>query len=344
MGYLECGKCRRYYKLHEGASLEDFTHCSCGGILTYTESIEGLEHPQEDSENLMEHPTAESAENPAKTSSITTEKKAEIKFKNTTNNFKNHEKATKVKKSNIMEEKNQTKQLSNIGLVLMFIGLFFLIFAFFYPFLLIGSMADNPDGILALFIQTIWIYIISIILMMIGGFIFVIANIGKTGKRKKVKSRVLAKNMNELPGSYTLFQNVRIPKTRSLIGQVIIGPNGIFIIQNRKYKGNFIIRDDEWWRVKGNRRTKAISSPGKLIKMNSIHLKRFLNLHNINIDYGWITPIVSAPHDQYTMEEKPKNYHLIPPEDVSKFIINQNKNMDQELMMRSIALIASCSS
>ncbi|MBP1946421.1 hypothetical protein [Methanobacterium petrolearium] len=30
----------RYYKLHEGESLNDFAQCSCGGSLIYTEIID----------------------------------------------------------------------------------------------------------------------------------------------------------------------------------------------------------------------------------------------------------------------------------------------------------------
>lgn len=310
MGYLKCQKCGKYYKLHEGESLDDFAHCSCGGSLIYAEDVEKLKVPEED---LKEINNSEETGNGKKMDS------------------------TKGKKHN-------SPQLSKIGLIIMFIGLFCLIFAFFYPFLFLGTLTDSPDSFVGLFIQTIWIYLISIILMILGVFIFLIANIGKTSAKKEVKTHVFTEYLKEIPGSHTIFQNVRIPKTRSLIGLVIIGPNGIFIIQNRRIKGNFIIRNEEWWRLKGNQRVKPVSNPAKLVKMNTIDLKRFLNSHNVNVEYMWITPIVSLSQDQYTVEEEPQNYHLIPPENINEFLSKQKKTMDQELMMRSIALIARFSS
>jgi hypothetical protein len=133
---------------------------------------------------------------------------------------------------------------------------------------------------------------------------------------------------------------VKIPKTRSIIGQVVIGTNGIFIIHNRSTKGEFIIRNDEWWRLQGNKRTKSVFNPAKIVKMNVIDVKRFLNSHNVNVEYMWINPIVSFPSKQYTIEESPQKYNLMPPGDVSKFINSQKRIMDPDLMMRAIALVA----
>ncbi len=220
----------------------------------------------------------------------------------------------------------------------MFVGFCLLIFAFFYPFLFFGSLVDNPDSIINLFTQTVWIYLISTILMVLGTFIFIIVNLGRSHK-EKVKSPVISEYLNELPDNYTIFHKVRIPQTRSLISHLIIGPNGIFIIQGRSISGNFIIRNDEWWRSKTNKRTKTISNPGKLVKMNSIDLKRFLESHNVNIDYAWITPIVAFSPDRYTIEEPPLHYNLMPPDEVIPFILNQKKAMDPETKMKVIALI-----
>lgn len=306
MGYLQCQKCGENYKLDNGESLDDFAYCSCGGSLIYKEKVNQSKTPEED-----------------------TDRPKKIK---------------KINESDSVKGKNQgSPQLSKIGLILMFIGFFCLIFAFFYPFLFFGNVNNDPDSVLSIFIQTVWIYLISIILMIIGAFLFLIANIGKTSYKKQSKAHVLEEYLKELPGSHTIFRNVRIPKTRTLISHVIIGPNGIFIIQKKTFNGKFIIKNEEWWRVKGNQRKKSVSNPGKLVKMNSVDLKRYLESHNVNIEYLWITPIVSFPQGQFTVEEEPKNYHLISPENILEFILSQEKSMDPEFMMKVIALIARCS-
>ena len=308
MGYLKCQKCGGYYKLHEGESLNDFTQCSCGGSLIYTESIDESKVHEED-----------------------------LKVSTTSG------KSEKLERPESEEKKHSNFELSKIGLIIMFIGLFCLIFAFFYPMLSLLILPSNPDTIPSILIQTVWIYLTSFVLMILGVFIFLIASIGNTGKKKRAKTR-FSEYLKEIPDSHTIFQNVRIPKTKSLISMVIIGPNGIFIIQNRTFKGNFIIRNHEWWRLKGNQRVKYVSNPGKIVKMNTIDLKKFLNSHNVNVDYNWITSIVSVPQNLYTVEEEPQNYHLVPPTQIKEFISRQKKTMDPELMMKSIALIARYSS
>lgn len=38
-GYLLCEKCKGYYELEEGESLEDFESCECGGNLKFTQEL-----------------------------------------------------------------------------------------------------------------------------------------------------------------------------------------------------------------------------------------------------------------------------------------------------------------
>jgi hypothetical protein len=330
MGYLFCQKCGGYYELREGESVDDFAHCSCGGSLIYTEKIDGLLQPEINSKK--------SEEFSAEKISTTTDEKSHSKI--VSPDFDEVSK-NKNKKSDNVHEKYQTqKQISNLGLIIMFVGLFLLIFAFFYPFLFFGAVINNPDNILGLFVQTVWLYLISIIMMILGAFLFLFFNISMSNTKKRSKNSAIGENLKELPGSYTIFNNVKIPKTRSIIGQLVIGSNGIFIIHNRSTKGKFIIQNDEWWRLQGNKRTKSVFNPAKVVKMNVIDLKRFLNSHNVNVEYMWINPIVTFPSKQYTIEESPQKYNLMPPGDVSKFINSQKRIMDPDLMMRAIALVA----
>ncbi|NYB51162.1 MAG: NERD domain-containing protein [Methanobacteriaceae archaeon] len=329
MGYLFCQKCGGYYELSEGETLDEFAHCSCGGSLIYTEKIKEQSHPHNTSENLNESKDKKTSIPPpeginSREFADDLDEKSKNKTKMDYYNLKYH----------------NEKQISKLGLILMFIGLLLLILAFFYPFLLFGTVINNPDNFIGLFVQTIWIYMISIITMILGAFLFLFFNISMSNTKKRSKTSHIRENLKNLPGSYTIFQNIRIPKTRSLIGHMVIGSNGIFIIHHGSNKGNFVILKDEWWRLQGNKRTKSAFNPAKTVKMNVVDLKRFLNTHNVDVDYRLITPIVSFPSRQFTVEEAPEKYNLMPPEEVSEFIINTKRTMDPQLMMRVIALIA----
>lgn len=40
MAYIICEKCRKYYKVEEGESLEDFELCRCGGNLKFVQNLD----------------------------------------------------------------------------------------------------------------------------------------------------------------------------------------------------------------------------------------------------------------------------------------------------------------
>jgi ribosomal protein L40E len=44
MPYLICDECGKYYKLNEGKSSFNYEKCSCGGKLTYIDTLEGMKN------------------------------------------------------------------------------------------------------------------------------------------------------------------------------------------------------------------------------------------------------------------------------------------------------------
>jgi len=58
MGYLICDKCKGYYKLKEGESIDDFDNCQCGGKLRY---IDNIDEYLNDEQNITQYSNSKEA-------------------------------------------------------------------------------------------------------------------------------------------------------------------------------------------------------------------------------------------------------------------------------------------
>ncbi|MEG3225214.1 MAG: hypothetical protein BME94_06795 [Methanobacteriales archaeon Met13] len=314
MGYLRCENCGDYYELNEGESVEDFEACQCGGKLVFTEVIE----EKEDTDVVDRGSSHDSP-------------KQSLEF---------DEKSPATESSLDPAPKTTFWTLSNVGLLMMVIGFIGLIFAFFFPFLFLWNVpTDNPDSFIGLFVKTIWIYMISIIVMFLGLVLFLAANLNKN--KKKIASNLgdVAGKIQELPMDYHVFTNVKLPDVRLKIGQLVVGPTGIFVIESHSLPGYYLFEGDDWWKDSGNRRVKSISNPGKQAKSKTMELRRFLNSHEVNVEYVWMNPVVSLPLDNYRVDEKPRNYNLMTPDEVSEFILSKKSRIDEDLVERAVTII-----
>jgi hypothetical protein len=107
--------------------------------------------------------------------------------------------------------------------------------------------------------------------------------------------------LSTLPAEYTLFNQIRLPDERSRTGFreadfVVVGNNGVFIIENKDYRGE--IRGDEnaanWELHKigigGTPYTKACRNPIRQVRVYVTLLSRLFLMRDIK---ARITPLVS---------------------------------------------------
>jgi hypothetical protein len=114
------------------------------------------------------------------------------------------------------------------------------------------------------------------------------------------EDRVLA-TISALPAEYTLFNQIRLPDERSRTGFreadfVVVGNNGVFIIENKDYRGE--IQGDgtaaNWELHKvgigGTPYTKSCRNPVRQVRVYVALLSRLFAMHGIKVR---ITPLVS---------------------------------------------------
>ena len=57
-----------------------------------------------------------------------------------------------------------------------------------------------------------------------------------------IGEKVVADSLDTLPQDYFVFNDVNLPKSQGNIDHVVVGPNGIFVIETKNYRGSFYSR------------------------------------------------------------------------------------------------------
>ncbi len=98
---------------------------------------------------------------------------------------------------------------------------------------------------------------------------------------------IVTRELEKLNDSYYLINGVVIPPNRGDTDHIIIGSNGIFIIESKNYGGEIDCDGDSWSRYKTSRRGKkydlSIGSPSRQVKRNAKVLKDFILKHEKEI-------------------------------------------------------------
>ncbi len=149
---------------------------------------------------------------------------------------------------------------------------------------------------------------------------------------------IVANYLNQLPEYYSVFNDVKLPGSYGNLDHIVIGPNGIFVIETKNYKGFFIIEDKEWY-YKGKYTKKARSQPGKQVITNSMSLRKFLMDNNLNMKGVWIDSIVTLINKNFKIAQKPRYYKVLFPSTIPKFIQNSNRKIDNNILKEAILLI-----
>ena len=180
---------------------------------------------------------------------------------------------------------------------------------------------------------------LSIIIFAIGIKLLLDAYNKKENWNKGIKGGYIVANyLNQLPEDYSVFNDVKFPGSYGNLDHIVIGPNGIFVIETKNYKGFFIIEDKEWY-YKGKYTQKARSQPGKQVITNSMSLKKFLMDNNVNMDGIWIDSIVTLINKNFKIKQKPRHYNVLFHSTIPKFIQNSNKKIDDNILKEAILLI-----
>ncbi|KAA0007311.1 MAG: NERD domain-containing protein [Thermoplasmata archaeon] len=170
------------------------------------------------------------------------------------------------KRRRYLEEK--AKRNAKVALALSFSGSVFLALSFFFiPFL---------------------IYL-SIIQFSFALFFFERYRDFKKGFEGEL---LVIKQLMKLDDSYLVLNDIKL-SPRENIDHIVIGPNGVFVIETKNYEGDFVCENDRWikrYYTKKGLKEYEIKSPSKQVKRNAIRVKKIIREKaNMNV---WVDAIV----------------------------------------------------
>jgi hypothetical protein len=162
---------------------------------------------------------------------------------------------------------------------------------------------------------------------------------GKSWNKGIVGEKTVAKYLNQLPEDYFIFNDVKFPGSYGNLDHVVVGPNGIFVIETKNYEGFFLVKQDSWYYKRGKYIKKSKSQPGEQVMRNVFSMKKFLESNKIKMYGVWVDPIVTLVNNNFEIAEKPEYYNVLSPSAIPKFIVNKKNHVDPSILQGAIDLI-----
>jgi hypothetical protein len=99
---------------------------------------------------------------------------------------------------------------------------------------------------------------------------------------------LVTQSLQGLDSNYSLINDIKLPDSYGNIDHIVLGPNGIFVIETKNYGGQVICNGDKWIRhygegLKINMRGRTywkpsrgydLGSPSKQVKRNAVRIKQ----------------------------------------------------------------------
>jgi hypothetical protein len=120
-----------------------------------------------------------------------------------------------------------------------------------------------------------------------------IYNGGLSGERQVAKLLE-----SKLSDEYYLLNDLYLRDGDGDIDHVVLGPNGIFVLETKNWKGTVNCNGDEWQRV-GKRNFSA--SPSRQVKRNALRVKQIIENSGVIHSGVWVEGIVVLTNNHATL-------------------------------------------
>ncbi len=140
------------------------------------------------------------------------------------------------------------------------------------------------------------------------------------GKRGELR---VTQSLSKLPDNYVLLNDLVLPSGRGNVDHLVIGPNGLFVIETKNYASNVKCYGDQWF-VNGKR----IPSLSCQAKGNALTVRKNLQKvfaeHRARLPY--VEPIVSFVKHTQRLDLHEPTVHVLKSEELVSFIRNYQRS------------------
>ncbi len=173
-----------------------------------------------------------------------------------------------------------------------------------------------------------------------GSFLFFASLIffSQSGRYKKgIKGEELVeKHLLKLDDTYYLFNDINLSKGYGNIDHVVVGPNGIFVIETKHHRGYIRCNGDEWTRHYPNKYYK-LKSFSKQAKGNALKIREVLSSSKVVKNDFFVNSAVVFTNPDLFLKLKNSKVPVVRVGKLNEFIVKKNNVMFSNREVKHIA-------
>lgn len=168
--------------------------------------------------------------------------------------------------------------------------------------------------------------IISAIILFIGGYFFKKSTHYSKGLEGE---KLVTEELKNLDDNYYLINDLKLSNSYGNIDHVLLGPNGIFVIEAKNFEGEIKCYRDKWYQYKQKwSEGYEIKSPSKQVKGQVLRLKQFIKSKNIYNNNIWIDGLVVFTNDYASLNLKHQTVPVLKIGELVDYIKNKDSNLN----------------
>ncbi len=149
-----------------------------------------------------------------------------------------------------------------------------------------------------------------------------------SGSRGEIQLNEVLRGLDD---SYLMINGVVLAQNRGDLDYVVVGPNGIFVIEGKNYGGHISCVGDSWSKVRftgsGGQRQVFIGSPSNQVKRNAKVLKDFLLEHQFEVfsdgaPHIWVHAILVFTNQRASLELESPTVDVVEIDDLCSHIMS----------------------
>ena len=182
---------------------------------------------------------------------------------------------------------------------------------------------------LAIGLITLPFYGLGIIFIAISIYLFTKHSHYKSGQSGE---KLVTDTLQDLPDTYYLVNDVNLPNSYGNIDHVVLGSNGIFMIETKNFEGEIRCNGDMWYQYKDTWKIPEeyeIKSPSKQVKRNAVKLKQFIESKNIFKKplRLWIEGMIIFTHHNVSLNLYNPTVPALKIDELNNYILNRKSRL-----------------
>jgi hypothetical protein len=216
----------------------------------------------------------------------------------------------------------RNKALRRLSVTIFLMTIFALVAISEVPFSSIYVDVGRYEGIRALFLL--------ILLFFAGVFYRSYAGYRRGYEGEKTVTKILSSTLGD---EYSLINDVNIHDGYGNIDHIVLGPNGVFVIETKNFAGKIVCDGDEWSSQHTGRFNRLIhydlGSPSRQVKRNAVRVKRVIEaIGAFKSKRIWVDGVLVFANKRVDLRINNPTVPILRASELPEFIITRKTNSE----------------